>query len=324
MFESGSYKSLLEHVALYKAPDTFMERANRDEFLVEKDKSRKRPWKTSDTREAPSSSSKQKSVPHSEQPIKEVLVLGDVNVSDSEDTDTVNLPKIKTRPDWLKAVPEEDRHETPEPDWIGKKKLSKADLEGPAFKVFWSFHDNNHSLQFHMEECHLLLTDHVDLINLEGHQVVHDEHRHQKTCGRSATWDRKLSNETQSHSTRLDTSNFLFKQDYTIVSKPKAIIYKDRIDQKRMMREAEMHKFSDGTFIRILEKLDHMVKDFKLFKYNPGIGSRIWSEDDRRRSKYFMEVIERRLKIKRIFWSLESFVSGRLRDVDYRLIQRTE
>nr|GEU40649.1 hypothetical protein [Tanacetum cinerariifolium] len=42
MFESGSYKSLLEHVALYEAPDTFMEHANRDEFLVEKDKSRKR------------------------------------------------------------------------------------------------------------------------------------------------------------------------------------------------------------------------------------------------------------------------------------------
>ncbi|GKC55360.1 hypothetical protein Tco_1078105, partial [Tanacetum coccineum] len=48
------------------------------------------------------------------------------------------------------------------------------------------------------------------------------------------------------------------------------------------------------------------------------------SEDDRRRSKYFMEVIERRLNVRRIFRSLESFVGGRLRDVDYRLIQRTE
>ncbi|GKE57003.1 hypothetical protein Tco_1496188, partial [Tanacetum coccineum] len=43
-----------------------------------------------------------------------------------------------------------------------------------------------------------------------------------------------------------------------------------------------------------------------------------------RRSKDFMEVIERRLKIRRIFRSLESFVGGRLRDADYRLIQRTE
>ncbi|GKF31639.1 hypothetical protein Tco_0101437 [Tanacetum coccineum] len=67
-----------------------------------------------------------------------------------------------------------------------------------------------------------------------------------------------------------------------------------------------------------------MVKDFRLFKYNPGMEKRIWSEDDKRRSKEFMEVIERRLKIRRIFRSLKSFVSGRLRDVDYRLIQRTE
>ncbi|GKD55225.1 hypothetical protein Tco_1288612 [Tanacetum coccineum] len=121
-----------------------------------------------------------------------------------------------------------------------------------------------------------------------------------------------------------DASDFLFKEDYTIVSKSWAVIYKDRNDQKKMMQETEVHKFSDGTLTRILEKLDHMVKDFKLFRYNPSMESRIWSEDDRRRSKDFMEVIERRLKIRRIFRSLKSFMSGRLRDVDYRLIQRTE
>ncbi|GJW06884.1 hypothetical protein Tco_1569307 [Tanacetum coccineum] len=113
-------------------------------------------------------------------------------------------------------------------------------------------------------------------------------------------------------------------EDFTIVHKPRAVIYRDKNDQKKMMQETEVHKFSDGTLIRILEKLDHMVKDFRLFKYNLGMENRIWSEDDKRRSKEFMEVIERSLKIRRIFRSLESFVSGRLRDVDYRLIQRTE
>ncbi|GKG28973.1 hypothetical protein Tco_0416338, partial [Tanacetum coccineum] len=28
------------------------------------------------------------------------------------------LPKIKTRQDWLKPVPEEETLETPEPDWV--------------------------------------------------------------------------------------------------------------------------------------------------------------------------------------------------------------
>nr|GEU56822.1 xylulose kinase-1 [Tanacetum cinerariifolium] len=78
-----------------------------------------------------------------------------------------------------------------------------------------------------------------------------------------------------------DASDFLFEEDYTIVS--------------------------DGMLNMIIEKLDHMVKDFRLFKYNLSMTTRIWSEDDRRRSKEFMEVIEHRLKLQRIFRSLESF-----------------
>ncbi|GJX80133.1 hypothetical protein Tco_0328282 [Tanacetum coccineum] len=109
-----------------------------------------------------------------------------------------------------------------------------------------------------------------------------------------------------------DAKDFFFKEDYTIVSKPRAIIYRDRNNQKKMMREIEVHKFSDGTLTRILEKLDHMVKDYVLFKFNPSMEHRIWSEDDKRRSKEFINVIERRLKIRRIFRNLESFVSRRV------------
>ncbi|GKA49035.1 hypothetical protein Tco_0741993 [Tanacetum coccineum] len=123
---------------------------------------------------------------------------------------------------------------------------------------------------------------------------------------------------------RWDASDFLFKEDYTIVYKPRAVIYRDRNDQKKMTQETEVHKFSDGTLTRILEKLDHMIKDYKVFRFNPGMEHRIWSEDDKRRSEGFIEVIERRLKIRRIFRNLESFVSGHVRDIDYRLIQRTE
>nr|GEU85385.1 hypothetical protein [Tanacetum cinerariifolium] len=64
----------------------------------------------------------------------------------------------------------------------------------------------------------------------------------------------------------------------------------DKFDQKKMMRETKVHKFSDGTLNRILDKLDHMVKDFKLFEYNPSMEIRIWSGDNKRRNKNFMEV----------------------------------
>ncbi|GJX98536.1 hypothetical protein Tco_0355555 [Tanacetum coccineum] len=523
MFESGTYRSQPEHVALYEALEESMERDNRDEFLTEKDKSRKRrrdeqdpppplpdsdlnkkkrhnsdasglkqppappssAWKMSDTREAFSSSSKQKSVPHSEQLVEEVPVPDDAVPSN-------DLPQPENN--WANAFatsykdPEEDKLLQKTSDmgsfikWfcrqLGKSKLSKADLEGPAYKVVRAFHSNSISLQFQMVECHLLLTDEIDLVNLEGHRVVLDiskplplrgppgqvtiqpqlffnkdleylvlcnkerrsalsisklkeanypdfrlkelvpllwieserDYDISDAYGISHWWFKRKEFYIIRHSAPFDRSTvrsymrilsvlslktisrygytymkeivlriadykeykiseFDFKnlhlndfedlyllhlqgkinhlprskkvhmfnainmwirnlvirktEDY-IVSKPRAIIYRDMNDQKKMMRETEVHKFSDGTLNRILDKLDHMVKDFKLFKYNPGMETRMWSEDDRRRSKEFMEVIKARLKTRRIFRSPESFVSGRLRDVDYRLIQRTE
>ncbi|GJY20930.1 hypothetical protein Tco_0393496 [Tanacetum coccineum] len=110
---------------------------------------------------------------------------------------------------------------------------------------------------------------------------------------------------------------------YTSVHKPRALIYRDINNQKKMMRETEVHKFNDGTLTRILKKLDHMVKDFKLYQYNPGMENRIWSDDDKRRSEEFMKIIERRLKIRRIVRNLKSFVSGQIKDIDLN-ISRTE
>ncbi|GKC72326.1 hypothetical protein Tco_1118209, partial [Tanacetum coccineum] len=132
MFETGSYKSLPEHIALHEALEASMERGQRDEFLTEKDKSHKRRrddqdphpppppdsdisnriWhdadasgssqpqapqliarKKSDTRDAPSSSSKKQSGPHAEQPTKQ-------------------------RPEWLKPIPDDERPATPDPTWV--------------------------------------------------------------------------------------------------------------------------------------------------------------------------------------------------------------
>ncbi|GJR21802.1 hypothetical protein Tco_0970329 [Tanacetum coccineum] len=456
MFESGTYKSLPKHVALYKALEASMERANRDGFFVEKDKSCKRrrddqdpppppldsnpskkrrhafdassstqplasqslAWKTSNTREAPSSSSRQNSAPSFKQPVEDVPIPDDVNISGSEDTDNAHLPKIKTRPDWLEPIPKEDGPATPKPDWvippnelpktknnwanalassyqdpdeykllrqtgnmssfinwfckrIGKKKPSKADLEGPAFKIeserdydisaaygisHWWFkrkefyiirnsapsdHSKVRSYMWilsvvslktlerygytYLKEIVLRRADYkeykileADFKNLhpndfEDLYLLHLQGQLNHLSGADKVhlfnavnlWIRNivikkhvedLQLRIESYQTKLnltqpdwDASDFLFKEDYTIVSKPRAIIYRDRNDQKKMIME-----------------------------------TRIWSEDDRRKSKDFMEVIEKRLKIRRIFRSLESFVGGRLRDVDYRLIQRTK
>ncbi|GJR35886.1 ribonuclease H-like domain-containing protein [Tanacetum coccineum] len=67
----------------------------------------------------------------------------------------------------------------------------------------------------------------------------------------------------------------------------------------------------------VMEKLDQMVKDFHLYEYNKGMETRKWSEDDKRRSKDFITAIEKRLQIRRIYRSLESFVGGRLEYIDF-------
>nr|GEW04381.1 hypothetical protein [Tanacetum cinerariifolium] len=149
MFESGLYKSLPKHVALYEVLEASMDRENRDEFLAKKDMSRKRhrddqdppppspdsdPSKKRRHDSGTSGSSRQQSASHYEQPI-EAPMPDTANISDLEDTDSAHLPKIKPVPKWLKPISEEDRPKTLEPDWIGKKKLSKSDLEVPAFKA---------------------------------------------------------------------------------------------------------------------------------------------------------------------------------------------
>ncbi|GKA40077.1 hypothetical protein Tco_0732670 [Tanacetum coccineum] len=54
----------------------------------------------------------------SEQPVDDNLIPEDMHLSKSKDINAAHLLKIKTRPDWLKPVPEEDIPETPEPDWV--------------------------------------------------------------------------------------------------------------------------------------------------------------------------------------------------------------
>ncbi|GKE21538.1 hypothetical protein Tco_1433050 [Tanacetum coccineum] len=126
MFETGSYKSLPKHIALYEALEASMEHAQRDEFLTEKDKSRKRQRDDQDPPppppdpdlNAPSSSSKQQSGPHAEQPVDDIPIQDSDNISDSEDTNSAHLPKTKQRPEWLKPVLDDERPATPKPSCV--------------------------------------------------------------------------------------------------------------------------------------------------------------------------------------------------------------
>ncbi|GJU13684.1 hypothetical protein Tco_1136080 [Tanacetum coccineum] len=123
---------------------------------------------------------------------------------------------------------------------------------------------------------------------------------------------------------RWDATGFEFKHDFTVIDSPRAVTFRDKYGVQMIMRFNEIHKFSDGTLQQIDEALDYRVKEFKVNRMNPGLNTRFWTRKDVERSKEFMFAIQKRLKTRRIFRNLESFVGGRIREGDYRLLQRTE
>ncbi|GJU50239.1 hypothetical protein Tco_1219794 [Tanacetum coccineum] len=210
MFESGSYKSLPEHVALYEALEASMEHENGDEFLAEKDKSRKRrhddqdppqpPPPESDQRkktrhDSDASASKQpqkKTIPppYLNSPIDMFQHTDDVHILDSEETGAAHLPKVKPRAEWLKPVPEEEGPKTPELDWV----IPANDLLEPENnwanalanrikiprktsyfrrQVIWVYSSNDIANGLERRSSTKLIWK-VDLVNPEGHRIVPD------------------------------------------------------------------------------------------------------------------------------------------------------
>nr|GEV09496.1 hypothetical protein [Tanacetum cinerariifolium] len=87
---------------------------------------------------------------------------------------------------------------------------------------------------------------------------------------------------------------------------------KDKYGVQMIMRFNEIHKFSDDTLHQIDEALDYQVKEFKVNRMNPSLNIRFWIRKDVDRSKEFMFAIQKRLKTRRIFCNLESFIGGRV------------
>ncbi|GJY18025.1 hypothetical protein Tco_0389516 [Tanacetum coccineum] len=178
------------------------------------------------------------------------------------------------------------------------------------------------------------------LLNLQGH-LNHLPPRDKKILSSAVNlWIRNLvirqrvedfqlgieSYQTQLNLTkpRWEATGLEFMHDYKILDSPRAVVFRDKYGMQMIMRFNEIHKFSDGTLQQIDEALDYRVKEFRVNKVNPGLNTRFWTMNDVIKSKQFMFAIQKRLKLRRIFRNLESFVGGRIREGDYRLLQRTE
>ncbi|GKC65380.1 hypothetical protein Tco_1097978 [Tanacetum coccineum] len=143
MFETGTYKSLPEHVALYEALEASMEWENIDEFLPPAPQSSA--WETTDAREAPSSFTKQSYGPLPETPEPDWPVpLNELPKPENNWANALaNSYKDLEENKLLRKTSDMGSFITWFCKRIGKKKLSKSDLEGPAYKVAKAFLENN-------------------------------------------------------------------------------------------------------------------------------------------------------------------------------------
>ncbi|GJX87264.1 hypothetical protein Tco_0339278 [Tanacetum coccineum] len=260
------------------------------------------------------------------------------STSDMEDTDKLYSQVYRQQPkiNWANTyattyqVPEENKLQRKTYDigsfikWFcrrtGKKKLCKADLEGPAFNLE-DTRSGNYSTTILLQQGSGLSSDRLkvnadmtsvqSMASLTGglgernststntvsplsEAVISRSEFSVNRGGRTTAQIKSYQTKINLERPNWDAADYYFKEDYTIVPKPRAVVYKDRNDQRKLF----------------------------IVEYNKGMENRKWSEDDKRRSKDFITAIEKRLQIIRIYRSLESFVGGRIRDIDYTADQQ--
>nr|GEY21061.1 hypothetical protein [Tanacetum cinerariifolium] len=246
---------------------------------------------------------------------------------DDEDIGSTHIPKVNLRQDWWKPL-EEERPATPEPAWsipssdvpMWIKEEYKYDILTMYGISHWWFQIQQFYIDRHTSErdCRAVRTHmrilsvvKIEVFSMYGYDYMKkivlrraDLNEHviaERDCKYLYPKDFRLgieSYQTQLNLTkpRWDATGFEYKHDYTVIDSPRAIE----------------------------EALDYRVKEFKINKMNPGLNTRFWTRKDVDRSKAFMFAIQKRLKTRRIFRNMESFIGGRVRDGDYRLLKRTE
>ncbi|GJR88862.1 hypothetical protein Tco_0212873 [Tanacetum coccineum] len=172
-----------------------------------------------------------------------------------EDTDNAHIPKVSTTT-WFKPIPERERPATPELEWtvppndFPELEHNWANAYATTYKV-----PEENNLQ--RKTVNANMTSVRSMASLTGEKLNHLP-KTDKTSLHTAVnmWNRvgDLQLGIESYQTKInlerpnwDAADYYFKEDYTTVPKPRTIVYRDRNDQRKLMKLNELHKFSDET-----------------------------------------------------------------------------
>nr|GEX42879.1 hypothetical protein [Tanacetum cinerariifolium] len=174
---------------------------------------------------------------------------------------------------------------------INRLKVDTLTLEliaGPTYELLKGSCKSLVELEYHLEEVYKATTDQLDWVNPEGAS------------------SRKYT---------------------TSVTKTKAADYghikwiEDLVPRTMWIEEPigyDKHALYDGTLTDVRTALDDRLKGIWM-QYLP---QSIWRKSDKDRAVAMIQVIDKRLKTKRIMRSLERFIGGRLYEGDFRMLQR--
>ncbi|GKE35323.1 hypothetical protein Tco_1454645 [Tanacetum coccineum] len=109
---------------------------------------------------------------------------------------------------------------------------------------------------------------------------------------------------------------------YITHSDPQGVIYKDKLNRRRLMHSDELYKFSDGTLQSVQDTLHDMATNLRM-GYNKAMPKRRWSHLDKTQSYIMVKEIDHQFRERRLMRSLKKFVGGRHYGEDLRLLPRT-
>ncbi|GJW57454.1 hypothetical protein Tco_0104185 [Tanacetum coccineum] len=122
--------------------------------------------------------------------------------------------------------------------------------------------------------------------------------------------DTQLGVESYQRTPNLTKPKFYFagidhKIPYTTTGTEKGVVYINKYDVKSLIQRDEVHKFCDGTFLKVKYNLLKMLKENSLGRGNVKLEGREWTKNDIKRLEAMLERINKTLKHKEQLKRLE-------------------
>nr|GEY35959.1 hypothetical protein [Tanacetum cinerariifolium] len=217
---------------------------------------------------------------------------------------------------------------------IKKEELTTADLEGVGFEMLKSCYKNDVELEYHVNQIKAAihfynsdfyylaylsmekkytssLTKHYatryyiegieDTILDRWSKEIYKYHVDALVVIKNKIEDTQLGVESYQRTLNLNKPKFYIlgidhKIPYMTTETEKGVVYLNKYGVKSLMLRKEVHKFCDGTLVKVQDNLLKMLKENRLGRENENLIGRNWTKIDTKRSKAILEVIENTLK----------------------------